>query len=460
MTEGRTMRHAPKSQHRIVALALGSLACATSAAAQPAPATLAPAATATVDAPRPTVAKPKITVGKVKPQTKETTWLAWASEQVFGPPDPVASSKAKPPIAKIATPKINIAVRPKPEQQPAFVTVAVPVATPQATLDAQTAERQPLATGSIDTTANASTLSSSGGLTGRTLALLAMLREGRNVARPVYRTIDTASAARDIIPLELANRAYDENQTPGHHVFQTRDDWRVLEHAVAAMDTGLRQRAETSGFDATAYVNHAERRIIVAIAGSCARLFFGARQAAVKSQQDCKKDWIDNDINAALRDGRSPDQFSVARDYITTVVNRHVATDGGTHYRVECSGHSLGGGACAFAAAALDLRATTLNPISAGVLAAKRPELITNYVVEGDLARVVYGLRGLSPTGVVIVIDDGRDRIKPIVKAINYGPLRGTAYFVGRKVIEAFLDHKLGVGLDRLAEQGKISRVR
>ncbi len=287
-----------------------------------------------------------------------------------------------------------------------------------------------------------------------------MLREGRHVARPTYRSIDTRIASHDLVALELASRAYDEHRAPGQSAFQSRSDWRVLEHAVSAMQPALRQRAEASGFDATAYVNHTERRIIIAIAGSCTRLFFGARQAAVKSQQECKKDWIDNDINAALKDARAPDQFGVARDYIGAAIDRHVPPDGGSSYTFECSGHSLGGGACAFAAAALGLRATTLNPISAGVLQAARPELIANYVVEGDLARIVYGLRGLAPTGIVYVIDDGRDRLKPILQAVSYGALRGTAYFIGRQFVEAFLDHKLGQGLDRLAEQAQMKRLQ
>ncbi len=286
-----------------------------------------------------------------------------------------------------------------------------------------------------------------------------MLREGRDVPRPQYHPISAETASRDMIALELASRAYDETRGPGGPAFTSRPDWTVLEHANTTMHGDLQRRAEASGFDATAYVNHAERRIIVAIAGSCTRLFFGARQAAIKSQEDCRKDWIDNDIKAALIERRTPAQFAVARDYIESVAARHRTADGETRYAIECSGHSLGGGACAYAAADLGLHATTLNPISAGVLKTKQPGQITNYVVEGDLARVVYGLRGLAPTGIVYVIDDGRDHLRPILQAAQYGPVRGTAYFFGRKLVESFLDHTLNHGLDRLAGIAKVARV-
>ena len=59
----------------------------------------------------------------------------------------------------------------------------------------------------------------------------------------------------------------------------------------------------------------------------------------------------------------------------------------GSRYSIDCAGHSLGGGACAYAATQVaDVHAVTINPISTGSLATNRAFLIDNYVVDGEVA--------------------------------------------------------------------------
>ena len=472
------MRHGISTELARIVLAVTMVigaACAEPLAAQSMGATeaardevkaAAPLAVKSAEANKPMVAKPAkpiLQVGKpVKakpPATWPATWMEWASAQVFGPPDPVAPVRAAktPPLAKFDTAKINIAVRRNVLPQAPVMDAPVPAT--QSVLATATLETGAINPQRGQPPSDGKDVGLGVRLSARVFAVLSMLNEGPGVAKPVYRAVDQRSATRDIVALELANRAYDETQTPGRSAFTAAKDWRVLEHAVGAMDPALRHRAVESGFDATAYINSAERRIIVAIAGSCSRMWLGSRQAALKSQLECRKDWIDNDINAALIRKQTPAQFLVARDYIASVIARHGADDAGPAFAVACSGHSLGGGACAFAASALSIPATTLNPISAGVLRIDRPDQIVNYVVQGDLARVVYGLRGLAPTGTVYVVDDGRDHLKPVLRAMQYGALRGTAYFVSRHVVEAFMDHTLGNALDRLVAQAGIKRV-
>ena len=245
-------------------------------------------------------------------------------------------------------------------------------------------------------------------------------------------------ARADLVKLEFAARTYDERKLSGQQVFELRNDWRVLERARDALSGAELASAVASGFEANAYINETTRTIVVAVAGS----------------QELRRDFLAADVWQALIKSQAPQQFYMAKTYVRSVIQRY-QTQG---FSTECIGHSLGGGACAYAAAELGIRALVLNPISAGKLAAGARYLVTNYVVDGDIANLVYGARGNEFPGNVQVISDGRDAIR-LLALEKYGQLAGPILVV-RELRASINSHKVDTALDLIAVQAEISRPR
>jgi hypothetical protein len=249
---------------------------------------------------------------------------------------------------------------------------------------------------------------------------------------------EKAQAGFDLIKLELASRTYNEPKLPGDQVFETHPDWRVLERSMQAMEPAERAVATAAGFVANAYINDKTRTIVVAIAGS----------------QDLRRHLITSDIWQALIKAESPQQFFLAKSYVRSVMQRYQAKD----YTTECVGHSLGGGACAYVATELGLRAIVINPIAAGKLQPEARSFVTNYVIDGDLAQRVYAARGHEFAGDLLIISDGQDeRRRRIVE--TYGPLSGPILLV-RSVPDSLRAHRIDTALDQLSHFSETARAR
>lgn len=247
-----------------------------------------------------------------------------------------------------------------------------------------------------------------------------------------------AQARIDLVKLELARRTYDEDKIAGQPVFLTRPEWRVLERARDAWTDAELSASRAAGFEANAYINDTDKKIVVAIAGT----------------QDLRRDFIEADIWRALIQSQSPQHFFLAKSYIRSVVQRYQSQG----YQTECVGHSLGGAACAYAASELGIRAIVVNPISAGRLPESARLWITNYVVDGDIAAKVYGARGNGDTGDVQRIGDGGEEARLAVQA-KYGPLAGPILIV-RDLQNAVRVHQIDRALDLIAAQAGTERVK
>jgi hypothetical protein len=147
--------------------------------------------------------------------------------------------------------------------------------------------------------------------------------------------------------------------------------------------------APFSGFSAATYVNHRSKHVVLAIAGT-----------KLSSLADLK-----NDLAALLR--RKPQQFDEALDYFRSVLDRYKSKLPG--YTFACTGHSLGGGACAYAAAILSRPSVTLNPIGSkwisGIPEPSKPTIV-NYIDPNDLAYKTFSLVRLPPVGQLYWIKD------------------------------------------------------
>ena len=302
----------------------------------------------------------------------------------------------------------------KPIARPAPVKLAEPVNTPQ--------PANPVTTASIPHAVPLSATSTSPMPTVPALSVAA----------------EKAQAGFDLVKLELARRTYSETQLPGEAVFTTHPDWRMLARSQDTFEPAERAAADAAGFVANAYVNDSTRTIVVAIAGS----------------QDLRRHLITSDIWQALIKAEAPQQFYMAKSYVRSVMQRYQATG----YTTECVGHSLGGGACAYVASELNLRAIVVNPIAAGKLAPQARSFVTNYVVDGDVAQRVYAARGNEFAGDLLVISDGQDeRRQRIVE--SYGPLSGPILLI-RSVPDSVRAHRIGFALDQIAQFAETARPR
>lgn len=257
-------------------------------------------------------------------------------------------------------------------------------------------------------------------------------------AEQIVMAAERFQARADLVKLEFAARTYDERKLSGQQVFELRSDWRVLERARDALAGAELASAVAAGFEANAYINETTKTIVVAVAGS----------------QDLRRDFITADIWQALIKSEAPQQFYLAKTYVRSVIQRYQMRG----FTTECVGHSLGGGACAYAAAELGIRAVVLNPISAGKLPAAAHFLITNYIVDGDIANLIYGARGREFPGTVQVVSDGRDVLR-LMALEKYGQLAGPILVV-RELAAGIGSHKVDHALDLVAAQAEVARPR
>ena len=249
---------------------------------------------------------------------------------------------------------------------------------------------------------------------------------------------ERSQARLDLVKLEFASRTYDERKLSGQQVFDLRNDWRVLERARDALAGAELASAVAAGFEANAYINEATRTIVVAVAGS----------------QDLRRDFLTADVWKALIKAEAPQQFYLAKTYVRSVIQRYQLQG----YSTECIGHSLGGGACAYVASELGIRALLLNPISAGKLGTGARFLVTNYIVDGDIANLVYTARGNEFPGNVQIINDGRDVIR-LMALEKYGQLAGPVLVI-RELRAGIKSHKVDTALDLIAAQAETPRPR
>ena len=288
----------------------------------------------------------------------------------------------------------------------------------------------------------------------------------------------------DIQLLELASRVYEENSRPGNYVFgsdhlrrifehpsspkrsllaqthamirgQVNDEpvyhWQLLEtdrlSVASSADSdergdGLVSRACKSGFSAAVYINQRSKRIVIAIAGT-----------KITSWTD-----INNDVAALVR--LQPAQFQVALRYIRSVLRRHRATYPGFSYM--CTGHSLGGGVCAYAAAELQLPAVVLNPISTqDITGAARytSAVIESYIDPKDFAYELYKRAMLLPTGKIYWIkeDPSTEGWLTRVERFYRSVIPDGKFNRLHKAIEA---HSVNGSLDRLSKVAGLPRLQ
>jgi hypothetical protein len=182
--------------------------------------------------------------------------------------------------------------------------------------------------------------------------------------------------------LQLAGAAYRDNLQPGAPVFRGNDQWRVLD----------RREDTASGFLAYAFVNPNDHRIVVAVQGSRSPVWLLDGNGLTASGRDARRDWS-QDVGA-IAAGQVPAQFRQAEAYV-----RDISTRYGSQYIIDCSGHSLGGGACVYAAAQVgNVHAAVVTPVSSNSLPTTNAYLIDNYAVSGDAASVGHSIteRGLT----------------------------------------------------------------
>jgi hypothetical protein len=251
-------------------------------------------------------------------------------------------------------------------------------------------------------------------------------------------TAERAQAAQDLVKLELSLRTYEELRQSGQPAFETRPDWRILERAQDALSGAELSAAQAVGFEANAYINETQKTIVIGIAGT----------------KDLRRHLIAADIWQALIKAEQPQHFFMAKSYARSVITRYQRQG----FQTECVGHSLGGGACAYLAAELGIRALVVNPITAGKPAPGARFLVTNYVVDGDIANLVYGARGNEFGGETQWVSDGRGAARAKIME-RYGPLAGPILVV--KDLRSSLDaHKLTRALDLIAQHAAIERIK
>ncbi len=245
-------------------------------------------------------------------------------------------------------------------------------------------------------------------------------------------------ARLDLVKLELASRTYDETRLAGQSAFDFRTDWRILERAHDALSAAELAVAESSGFEANAYINEVDKIIVVAIAGT----------------QDLKHGFLEESVWRALIQAQAPQQFFLAKSYTRSIIQRYQMRG----FTTECVGHSLGGGACAYAASELGIRSIVINPISAGPLAQTARHLVTNYIVDGDIASIVYPRRGNEISGEVQYISTGSEAARQRVIE-RFGVLAGPILIV-RSLRDSVRVHQIDKALDLLAAHAGTQRVR
>jgi hypothetical protein len=182
--------------------------------------------------------------------------------------------------------------------------------------------------------------------------------------------------------LNLASASYNDNLKKGDLVFKGRDDWVVADRHVDPK----------TGLLAYAFKNEKTATIVVAFQGS--RNLLSPSSYSPQNGPDTWRDWVQNDGRAYILSQRPP-QFDGAKDYVQSIQKQY-----GKDYVIDCTGHSLGGGACTYAASQLKgIHATTLDPITYQGATANNAFAIDNYVTRGDPADIANRLQNRTSPG-------------------------------------------------------------
>ncbi len=228
-------------------------------------------------------------------------------------------------------------------------------------------------------------------------------------------------------------------------------DWQVLESS-APVAVGCKLAGEVTtpdvsaeawqGFSATTYVNHTSKQIVVAIAGT-----------DILSLSD-----LNNDRLALMHS--KPPHFDAACAYFQDVIKRYEAKF--DQYEFSCTGHSLGGGACSYAAAMLGRPAVTLNPIGNKwqPVGSNAPRAaIRHYIDPDDLAYNVFKTIQLPPVGTIYWI-----KAPPKESTFFDGLLQIYRIFKPETTLQRFSkahqSHSASNALDRLGNIAKIQRLQ
>ena len=255
---------------------------------------------------------------------------------------------------------------------------------------------------------------------------------------PLIIAAERSQARIDLVKLEFASRTYDERKLSGQQVFEIRSDWHVLERARDALAEAEAASARAVGFEANAYINETTRTIVVAVAGA----------------QDLRREFLAVDAWNALIKAEAPQQFYLAKTYVRSVIQRYQMRG----FSTECVGHSLGGAACAYVASELGIRALVLNPISAGKLAASARFQVTNYIVDGELADLIYGVRSNSIAVNGQANHEGRDAARQMTLE-KFGTLSGPILVV-RDLKASAQNYTVDRALEQISAQAETPRPR
>lgn len=216
--------------------------------------------------------------------------------------------------------------------------------------------------------------------------------------------------------IQLAGAAYNNKLKPGDMVFENNQDWKVLD----------RRTDPNSGFSAYTFVNVKQHRMVVGIQGT--------NPASVTD--------LSSDV-AAIARGEVVKQATLGEQYIKDIRARF-----GNRYSVDCSGHSLGGYVCAYAAAQVPgVHAVTINPISSGSLATNNAYLIDNYITPADVADISSRSFERGLTGWTYKIEPPAALATPITSAESTPPMGEPGAITKHSVNDAIIAIGTSAGL-------------
>ncbi len=248
----------------------------------------------------------------------------------------------------------------------------------------------------------------------------------------LVRAADRAQARVDLVKFELAARTYNERRLSGQSAFDLRSDWRVLERARDALTGAELSAAEAAGFEGNAYINEAERTIVVALA----------------STRDLRREFAPPAVwQAGVTAERAQIAF-IAKSYVRSVMQRYQMQG----YTSECVGHSIGGGACLYASAELGIRALVVNPMSFGT-AAQGDTPTTTYLVDGEIAAMVPDAAPGRGTGA-----PASRELQALIEQ-TYGPVSGAVNVV-REIGRNARPQRVERVLDVIAAHAEAERAR
>ncbi len=178
--------------------------------------------------------------------------------------------------------------------------------------------------------------------------------------------------------LNLGRAAYSNNLQKGDKVFKGRSDWIVEDI----------RKDERSGFLAYMFKNEERCSIVLGIQGSS--------DLSAKNLATSKDTWADwrQDLMAYFLN-RKPEQFDIAELYVRETKNKYE-----NNFTIDCVGHSMGGGACAYSASQVPgVHGVALDPITSDSIKTSNASTIDNYVLQGEIADLGSRIRQRSSPG-------------------------------------------------------------